>query len=413
MRLNLKQNLRNAFRALLANKLRSGLTMLGIIIGVASVVALLAVGTGAQSAVNDQIQGLGANLITVMAGKQQSVGPNAGNTATTAILTLKDAEKLQGLKGVGLVAPQYRTTKDLTYQAEKTSVSVTGAVPEYAQAHPDEVAKGRFISESDQKTRARVVVLGLQTATDLFGGVNPLGKSIKINGMPFQVIGVMKEQGSGGFGNRDEAAYVPLETAYARLAGTQALVGSDRIVSTIEVSAADEDSIDTAVSQIEKTLRRSHRLKAGEDNDFSVTSQTDILSVTSSVTTILTVLLGSVAAISLLVGGIGVMNIMLVSVTERTKEIGLRKAVGARRRDILYQFLTETITLSVSGGIIGILIGWAIAALVNLTGVLTPRVSIESVVLAFGFSAAVGIFFGIYPANRAAGLRPIEALRYE
>jgi putative ABC transport system permease protein len=231
----------------------------------------------------------------------------------------------------------------------------------------------------------------------------------------FTVVGVLKSKGgSGGFGGtRDAVAYVPLVTAYSKLVGAVAVVGGDRLVSMIEVSAIDEASIDTALNAVDDALRSAHKLKADDANDFTAISQTDLLSVTATITGVMTVFLGAISGISLVVGGIGVMNIMLVSVTERTKEIGLRKAVGARRRDILYQFLTETVTLSLFGGIIGILAGSGIAALVNLTGVITTRVSIESILLAFGFSAAVGIFFGIYPANRAAGLKPIEALRYE
>jgi len=412
MRLNLAQNIRNALRALVANKLRSGLTMLGIVIGVSSVVALLAIGTGAQSAITGQIQGLGANLITVIAGSPNS--SSASQIEAPAHLTLNDAEQLAELPGVEVVAPQYRTTLRLTNQGNQANVAVTGVVPDYAIIHPDQVAQGRFIDASDVNNKARVVILGAQTATDLFGGLEPLDQPIKINGVLFNVIGVLKSQGSGGFGfSRDAVAYVPLATAYTKLVGNKAVIGGDRLVSTIEVSAVDEASVETAITAVSEALRRSHRLKLDDKNDFMAISQTDILSVTNTITGVLTVFLGAIAGISLMVGGIGVMNIMLVSVTERTKEIGLRKAVGARRRDILYQFLTETVTLSLLGGIVGILFGAGLAALVNLTGVIATRVSIESILLAFGFSAAVGIFFGIYPANRAAGLKPIEALRYE
>jgi putative ABC transport system permease protein len=413
MRLNLTQNVRNAFRALIANKLRTSLTMLGIVIGVSSVVALLAVGTGAQSAITGQIQGLGANLISVIASVPRNSLPGQVNT-TPAHLMLKDAEQLVGLPGVAVVAPQFRTTMRLTNQGTQASATLTGVVPDYALIHPDQVDQGRFIEASDENNKARVVVLGSQTATDLFSGLDPIGQPVKINGVLFSVIGVLKSQGGGlgGF-SRDAVAYVPLATAYTKLVGAQAVVGGDRLVSMIEVSAVGESSIDTAISAVSDTLRRSHQLKASDDDDFLAVSQTDLLSVTNTITGIMTVFLGAISAISLVVGGIGVMNIMLVSVTERTKEIGLRKAVGARRRDILYQFLTETVTLALFGGIIGILIGAGIAALVNLTGVITTRVSIESILLAFSFSAAVGIFFGIYPANRAASLHPIEALRYE
>ena len=412
MRLNLTQNVQNAFRALAANKLRTGLTMLGIIIGVSSVVALLAIGTGAQSAITSQVQGLGSNLISIIAGKPSSSGPAQVNTL--AHLTLHDSEQLTDLPGVAVVAPQYRSSMRLTNEGNQAIVPVTGIVPDYSLIHNEDMAQGRFLEVADTSTAARTVVLGSQTATDLFGQLDPIGQPIKINGVLFTVVGVLKPQGSGGFGfTRDAAAYVPLVTAYTKLVGADAIVGGDRLVSMIEVSAKDEASIDTALNAVDDTLRLVHRLKAGEANDFTAVSQTDLLSATNTITGIMTVFLGAISAISLIVGGIGVMNIMLVSVTERTKEIGLRKAIGARRRDILYQFLTETVTLALIGGIIGILIGSGIAGLVNLTGVITTRVSMESILLAFGFSTAVGVFFGIYPANRAAGLRPIEALRYE
>jgi putative ABC transport system permease protein len=412
MRLNLTQNVRNAFRALIANKLRTSLTMLGIIIGVASVVALLAIGTGAQSAITDQVQGLGSNLIMIIAGQMSN--SSMSRSSAQAHLTLSDAEQLTDLPGVAMVAPQYQMSPRFTNQGNQAVVQMTGVVPDYNLIHNKEVDRGRFLEASDASNKARVVVLGSKTATDLFGELEPIGQPIKINGVLFTVVGVLKSQGGGGYGmSRDAVAYVPLITAYTKLAGAGAVVGGDRLVTMIEVSAIDENSIDTAINAIDDTLRRAHKLKADEDNDFTAFSQSDLLSVTSTITGVMTVFLGAISAISLVVGGIGVMNIMLVSVTERTKEIGLRKAVGARRRDVLYQFLTETVTLSLIGGILGILIGAGIAGLVNLTGVIATRVSLESIMLAFGFSAAVGIFFGIYPANRAASLRPIEALRYE
>jgi putative ABC transport system permease protein len=291
-------------------------------------------------------------------------------------------------------------------------VQVVGVEPDYAIAHPDQLDHGRSISASDVSSKSRVAVVGSQVVTDLFGGLDPVGKSIKINGILFQVVGVMKSQGSGGFGfSRDTTTYVPITTAMARLSNSR--IANQKAVSTIEVSATDSNSIDTAIAAITEKLRVLHKIGVGETDDFTVQSQTDILSAATSVATTLTVFLGAIAGISLVVGGIGVMNIMLVSVTERTREIGLRKAVGARRRDILYQFLTETLVLSILGGVIGIVIGASISALVNASGLIDTVVSIESVALAFGFSAAIGVFFGIYPANRAAGLKPLEALRYE
>ncbi len=412
MRLNFTQNVRSALRALMANKLRSALTMLGIVIGVGAVVALLSIGTGAQAAITSQIEGIGANLITVYSGTRNSFAPSGAGGGATAPLTYEESQQLKGLAGVAAVSPQVQARQIVKYQSKQTNVQIVGVEPDYAIAHPDQLDHGRFISASDVTNKSRVVVVGSQIVTDLFGGLDPVGKRIKINGIQFEVVGVMKSQGSGGFGfSRDTTTYIPITTAFARLTNTR--IGSEKSVSTIEVSAVNGDSIDTAITAITDKLRTLHGIGVGESDDFTVQSQSDILSAATSVTSTLTVFLGAIAGISLVVGGIGVMNIMLVSVTERTREIGLRKAVGARRGDILYQFLTETLTLSVLGGVIGILTGAGLSALVNASGLIDTVVSVESVALAFGFSAAVGVFFGLYPANRAAGLKPIEALRYE
>ena len=412
MRLNLSQNVRSALRALMANKLRSALTMLGIVIGVGAVVALLSIGTGAQASITNRIEGIGANLITVFAGTRNQFTPSGAGGGATAPLTYEESQQLKGLPGVAAVSPQVQTRAPLKVGKNQENAQVVGVTPDYSIAHPDQLDHGRFISASDITGKSRNAVVGSQVVTDLFGGLDPVGKQIKINGILFQVVGVMKSQGSGGFGfSRDTTTYIPLTTAFARFSRQR--VGNQETVSTIEVSATDSDSISTAIQAITDKLAVLHKIKPGEANDFTVQSQADILSAATQVTGVLTVFLGAIAGISLVVGGIGVMNIMLVSVTERTREIGLRKAVGARRRDILYQFLTETITLSVLGGIIGILVGAGISELVNASGAIATVVSAQSVVLAFGFSAAVGIFFGLYPANRAAGLKPIEALRYE
>ena len=412
MRLNFSQNVKSALRALMANKLRSALTMLGIVIGVGSVVALLSVGTGAQASITSRISNIGANVITVYSGSRNQFTPSGAGGGATAPLTYEEAKQLKGLDGVAAVSPQVQSRQNLKYQSTQTSAQVVGVEPDYATVHPDQLDHGRFISASDVDDKSRVAVVGSQIVDDLFGGLDPVGKSIKINDILFQVIGVLKEQGSGGFGfSRDTTTYVPITTAMARLSNNR--VGSQQSVSTIEVSATNADSIDTAMAAITAKLRTLHKIATGASDDFTVQSQTDVLSSLTSVTTTLTVFLGAIAGISLVVGGIGVMNIMLVSVTERTREIGLRKAVGARRGDILYQFLTETLVLSILGGNIGILIGAAISAIVSASGVMTTVVSPESIVLAFGFSAAIGVFFGLYPANRAAGLKPIEALRYE
>ncbi|MBI5564174.1 MAG: ABC transporter permease [Chloroflexi bacterium] len=412
MRLNFSQNIKSALRALLANKLRSALTMLGIVIGVGSVVALLSVGTGAQSSITSQISNIGANVITVYSGTRNNFTPSGAGGGSTAPLTYEESKELEGLTGVAAVSPQVQSRQTLKYQSSQTSVQVVGVEPDYAIVHPDQLDHGRFITAADVTNKSRVAVVGSQIVTDLFGGLDPVGKSIKINGILFQVVGVMKEQGSGGFGfSRDSTTYVPITTAMARLSNSR--VGNQKSVSTIEVSATSSESIDPAIAAITAKLRTLHKLTVGETADFTVQSQSDILSAATSVASTLTVFLGAIAGISLLVGGIGVMNIMLVSVTERTREIGLRKAVGAKRSDILYQFLTETLVMSILGGIIGIIIGWGIATAVSAAGLITTVVSVESIALAFGFSAAIGVFFGLYPANRAAGLKPIEALRYE
>jgi putative ABC transport system permease protein len=412
MRLNISQNVRSALRALMANKLRSALTMLGIVIGVGSVVALLSVGTGAQASITNRITGIGANLITVFSGTRNESAPSGAGGGATAPLTYEEAMQLKGLTGVAAVAPQVQSRQPVKYQSKQENVQVVGVVPDYAIVHPDQLDHGRFISQSDVDGKTRVAVVGSQVVTDLFGGIDPVGKSIKINNILFQVVGVMKSQGSGGFGfSRDTTTYVPLTTAMARL--SRQTVAGQQTVATIEVSAVDSNSITPAIAAITDKLAALHKIPLGGQNDFTVQSQADILSAATSVADTLTVFLGAIAGISLVVGGIGIMNIMLVSVTERTREIGLRKAVGARKRDILYQFLTETLVMSILGGLIGIAIGAAISGLVNASGLISTVVSAESVVLAFGFSAAIGLFFGIYPANRAANLKPIEALRYE
>ncbi len=386
--------------------------MLGIVIGVGAVVALLSIGTGAQASITNRIEGIGANLITVFSGTRNQAAPSGAGGGATAPLTYEEALQLKGLPGVQAVAPQVQSRQPIKNGNKQANVQVVGVTPDYAIAHPDQLDHGRFIAANDVSAKARVAVVGSQVITDVFGGLDPVGKQLKINGILFQVVGVMKSQGSGGFGfSRDSTTYIPITTAFARLARSR--VGTQNTVSTIEVSALDSDSINTAMAAVTEKLSVLHKIRPGATADFTVQSQADILSAATQVTGVLTVFLGAIAGISLVVGGIGVMNIMLVSVTERTREIGLRKAVGARRRDILYQFLTETLVLSILGGIIGILIGAGISALVNASGAIATVVSIQSVVLAFGFSAAVGVFFGIYPANRAASLKPIEALRYE
>ena len=410
--MNFAENIRVALRALVSNKLRSGLTMLGIIIGVGSVVALMALGTGATSDITSQVEGIGSNLLTVQAGRLQ-FGPGNQSRAQ-AFLYYSDFELLAAnLEKVVSVVPVYQSNLTVTYGKETLSVSVSGATHDFAQARAYTVADGRFITITDNNHAARVVVLGSQTATDLFASLNPIGRTIKIGNVNFEVVGVLESKGGSGFGSQDELVIVPIETGYQKLFGANAVANSKLRVNNISVSVETTDDVDAVTVQIERLLRRAHKLKLTDELDFSVQSQTDILSTLGTITTTLTAFLGAIAGISLLVGGIGVMNIMLVSVHERTREIGLRKAVGAKQTNILLQFLVEAIVLSLIGGTLGIGLGMSVSSLVTLSGLITSRVTVESILMAFGFSAAVGIFFGLYPAWRASRLRPIDALRYE
>ncbi|MDI7274879.1 MAG: ABC transporter permease [Anaerolineae bacterium] len=414
--MNLRESSSTAMRSLLANKVRSGLTMLGIVIGVAAVIAMLAVGQGAQQAVTGQIQSIGSNLIFVMSGAGES-GRARMPMGTAQTLTYEDALAIaqpNNCPSVSGVAPEVMHTAQVVYRGQNTSSRVHGVTPEYAEIRNYQVAEGEFIDRAHTTTGALVAVLGAETARSLFGDEDPLGKNIRISNSTFRVIGVLAPKGGTGFGSHDDLVLVPLTTAWARL-GRRTVHGGTA-VSIINVQVADERLVSRATDEIRMLLRERHRTPF--DDDFQIYSQADILSLANQVTGVLTIFLGGVAAISLLVGGIGIMNIMLVSVTERTREIGIRKAVGAKRRDVLGQFLTEATLLSVTGGALGILLGWGISELVVAIGASsgTPiyaRLSPGAVLLATGFSIAVGLFFGIYPAARAAALNPIDALRHE
>ena len=404
--MNLWESLRIALRALGANKLRSLLTMLGIIIGVAAVIALLSLGQGVQATVERQIQGIGSNLIIAFSGtfggEQQRVLP----------LTYRDAQAL-GAPGGAAVAPTIQRTATVVFGKNEGQATVLGVTPEYSYVRNAQVVEGRFIEPEDLTTFSRVCILGQEVVRTLFGERYPIGQTVKVRGVPFRVVGVMEPKGASGFGpSQDNYVYIPLTTAAARVFGVRTASG-DFPVSFIYISALDKESVETAIEEVTLVLREQHKLTY-QDNDFSLLTQEDVIQVAGSIIGILTIFLGSIAGISLLVGGIGIMNIMLVSVTERTREIGIRKAVGAKRRDILWQFLIEAMVLSVLGGSVGIVLGTFGAGLVSriepqIQAVLTP----EIVLLATGFSAIVGLFFGIYPAMRAASLHPIEALRYE
>ncbi len=405
------QSIRAALRALTANKMRSSLTILGIVIGVAAVVALMALGNGATASITSSIEGIGSNLIYVMPGNMQG-GMNGDSVS--GVLTVNDYEILKtNLSNINGFAPIYQSSFTINQEKESYRKSITGSTEDFMTVRAYTIASGRNITSSDRRSENKVAVLGFQTADDLFGGLNPLGRTFKVNGISFKVIGVFEEKGSSGFDNSDDLILVPLETGYTKLFGSASMQNGERLLSNIYLTADSADSVDGIIAQSEFLIRKSHHLAANEDADFSIVSQDMFLSTLSGVTATLTIFLGAIAGISLLVGGIGIMNIMLVSVTERTREIGLRKAVGARKNQILLQFLVETITLTVLGGIIGILIGMGIAWLSTTLNLITAEVTLSSVIMSFSFAVAIGVFFGIYPAFRAASLHPMEALRYE
>jgi putative ABC transport system permease protein len=410
----LSENFLLALRALKANTLRSALTMLGIIIGVATVVALLAIGNGATASITSDIEGIGSNLITVLPGRQMMTVRNSTQTQVS-YLYLSDYEMLDKrvVSNVSGISPAFSNTYTVKYGSESFQVSVTGVMEDYFSIRSYQIEKGRGITRSDNESLARVAVLGSQTADDLFGNLNPIGKDITIKGVKFQVVGVLQAKGSSGFDNPDDVVLIPLETGYSKLFGSAALKDGRQTVSVILISADSSDAVDSVIGQAEYLLRRAHEIAPSEDSDFNITSQADFLETMGTITQTLTIFLGAIAAISLLVGGIGIMNIMLVSVTERTKEIGLRKAVGASKDQILIQFLIETMTLSILGGLIGIMLGFGIATTFTVLDLITAIVSASDVIMAFAFAMAVGLFFGIYPAYRAASLHPMEALRYE
>ena len=409
--MTLVQAFLEALESLSGNKLRSGLTVLGIVIGVAAVIAMLAVGQGAEASITGSISGIGTNLLFVFRGDP---GDNIRNPKP---LTLGDAEALRdqfAAPSVEAVAPALQGNAVVSFGGEQTTPQLLGVTPEYFQVRNYNITEGEFITEEHMLGRASVVLIGPEVAETLFGHADGItGETIRIEGQPFRVIGVLESKGGGAFGSEDNQVLIPFTTAQARLIRRST---SDR-VDIVFVQAVSGDVVSQASEEIAAILRTRHRTPVGAD-DFTIFTQQDLLSTFQSITGILTIFLGGIAGISLLVGGIGIMNIMLVSVTERTREIGLRKALGARRRDILVQFLTESSLLSLIGGIIGIIFGWLIAFAVGKIAeanntAFTPVVGLDAITLATLFSAAVGLFFGIYPANRAAGLEPVEALRYE
>jgi putative ABC transport system permease protein len=417
--MNVIESIRIALRGLAANKMRAILTMLGIIIGVAAVIALMAIGQGVQNSVTQQIQGIGSNLVIISPGatQQGAVRTAQGSAAT---LTYEDAQALADpsvAPDIAGVSPEFGSSAQVVYSGQNFNVRITGVTPDYETVRNVTLDSGAFVDKVQLDSLSRVAVLGATTAKNLFSGDDPIGKEIKINRSVFQVIGVLQAKGGSPMLGGDDIILVPITTAQKRLFGGQIGFGVGSRVSTIYVSAASEAQVDASIQQITEILRERHKTTLAND-DFTVTSQKDILGVLDQITGLMTAFLGAIAGISLVVGGIGIMNIMLVSVTERTREIGIRKAVGAKRRDILVQFLVEAVVLSVVGGLGGIALGWGFSQLVNVLKIGTPlplvtAVTPDAVILAVSFSVAIGLFFGIYPANRASSLNPIDALRYE
>ncbi len=414
--MNVLESMRVALRALAANKLRSALTMLGIVIGVAAVITLMAAGQGVQVYVTERFQGIGTNLLFILPGSiDQNAGP-PGQSSQSRPLTMADVRALSDpfrLPDVARVAPELDRTAVVVAGGRETTTQIQGVTPEFVPVRNWQPVVGSFISQQDLEARSRVAVLGQTVVEDLFPDTPyPIGETVRINGIPFRVIGVMEEKG-GTFTDQDDVVFVPLTTAQTRLFSARTASGEYR-VSFILAEAVSESRMDAAAEQIRMVLREQHDIAFEDEDDFTVLSQSDLIQTFGQITSVLTAFLGAIAGISLLVGGIGIMNIMLVSVTERTREIGLRKAVGARRRDILWQFLIEAVTLAVAGGFIGMGIGAAGAELVSsliedFRSVVTP----QAILLATTVSALVGLTSGLYPAWRASRLNPIDALRYE
>ncbi|MEI6480216.1 MAG: ABC transporter permease [bacterium] len=400
--------LHETYTALSANKVRSGLTMLGIIIGISSVIAMLSIGQGAQNSIQSSIQSIGSNLILVTPGAQRGPGVavSAGRGSAKSI-TLADSNAIQaGVTGIKGIAPEVDGRYQMTAQGQNTNAQVVGTVSAYPTVRNLTVNEGSFISDQNIESASKVAVLGSNVRDDLFGtGSNPVGQQIRINKIEFKIIGVTLPKGGSGFGSQDDQVFIPISTSQRFLSG-------DQYVSTISVSAQDANSTASVQQQITDLLLERHN-KTTQTADFSTFNQSDVAATASSITQIFTILLGSVAGISLVVGGIGIMNMMLTTVTERTREIGLRKAIGAKSKDISLQFLIEAIMLTFTGGLIGIILGWIISFTITYFGLLQTQVSMFSILLAFSVSTIIGIVFGYYPARRAAKLNPIEALRYE
>lgn len=407
--MHIKDILEETFMALSSNKVRSGLTMLGIVIGIASVIAMTAIGTGAQNSISASIQSIGSNLIIVSPGAPRGVGQQVNQGRGSAkTLTLEDVESLKNINGVKSVTAEVSSRYQVTAKGTNTNTTVDGVTSDYSLVRNLEIEFGNFITDQNNQSGAKVAVLGPTTVIDLFGeeATDVLGQIIRIKGTQFKIVGVTKAKGGTGFQNPDDMIYIPLTTAQRYFSG-------DSYVSSISVAAENAEVTTDVQASITATILKNHNISDETSADFGTMNQADIIATASSVTGTFTLLLSSIAGISLLVGGIGIMNMMLTSVTERTREIGLRKAIGAKRRDVNIQFLVEAIMLTFIGGVIGVILGWGVSFAITSLGILEAQVSISSVLLAFGVSAFIGIVFGYYPAQRASKLNPIEALRYE
>jgi putative ABC transport system permease protein len=396
-----------ALRALRRNKMRSVLTALGIIIGVGAVVAMVAVGNGAQAKIESQVSALGQNLLIVFAGNRKSGGVNSG-LGSASTLTLEDAAAMaREVLDVVAVSPEISTTAQVIANGRNWSTSILGESPAYLQIRAWELSDGVMFSDRDVRAASKVAVIGPKTANQLFGPINPVGQTVRVKNIPFMIIGLLTSKGAGMGGNdQDDRLIIPYTTAMKRLTG-------DKTLRSLNVQVASAERMTGVQEAITNLLRQRHRLPPGKENDYNILNQKEIADTVGNISRVITLMLGSIAGMSLVVGGIGIMNIMLVSVTERTREIGIRIAVGAQGGDIMLQFLIEAITLSLFGGAIGVLVGIGASRLTAVFAGFDAIVSTDSIVLAFSVSFAIGVFFGIYPARKAAALNPIDALRYE